>query len=74
MTHVVCLLWGFGLVPSEWLKTIFETADRIQAFWILNPSTQETETGRSLEFDARLIYRVNSKIAMAIHRNPVSRN
>jgi hypothetical protein len=39
-----------------------------------NPSTQEAEAGRSLEFEASLVYRVSSRTAKATHRNPVSKN
>jgi hypothetical protein len=39
-----------------------------QAF---NPSTQEAEAGRSLEFKASLDYRVSSRTAKATQRNPV---
>jgi hypothetical protein len=39
-----------------------------------NPSTQEAEAGRSLEFEASLVYRVGSRISRAIQRNPVSKN
>jgi hypothetical protein len=34
-----------------------------------NPSTQEAEAGRSLEFEATLVYRVNSRTARATQRN-----
>jgi hypothetical protein len=35
---------------------------------------QEAEAGRSLEFQATLIYRVSSRTARLIQRNPVSKN
>jgi hypothetical protein len=37
-----------------------------------NPHTQEAESGGS-EFKANLVYRVSSRIAKAIQRNPVSK-
>jgi hypothetical protein len=36
-----------------------------------NPSTQEAEAGGFLEFEASLVYRVSSRTARAIQRNPV---
>jgi hypothetical protein len=36
-----------------------------------NPSTREAEAG---EFEATLVYRVSSRTARAIQRNPVSTN
>jgi hypothetical protein len=39
-----------------------------------NPSTREAEAGGSLEFEASLVYRVSSRTARAIQRNPVSKN
>ena len=39
-----------------------------------NPSTWEAETGRFLKFGASLIYRVSSRTARAIQRNPVLKN
>jgi hypothetical protein len=39
-----------------------------------NPSTREAEAGGSLEFEASLVYRVSSRTAGAIQRNPVSKN
>ena len=40
-----------------------------------NPSTWEVEVeaGRSLEFEASLVYKVSSRIARLTQRNPVSR-
>jgi hypothetical protein len=38
-----------------------------------NFSTQEAEVGRSLEFKASLLYRVNSRTAKATQRNPFSK-
>jgi hypothetical protein len=38
---------------------------------IFNPSTQETELGRSLSWRPGLIYRVSSKTARDTQRNPV---
>jgi hypothetical protein len=40
---------------------------------IFHPSTQEAEAGRSLEFEASLVFRVSSRIVRAIQRNPVSK-
>ena len=37
-----------------------------------NPSTQETGAGR-FEFEASLVYRVSSRAARVIQRNPVSK-
>jgi hypothetical protein len=37
-----------------------------------NPSTWEVEEDRSLEFEASLVYKVNSRTARAMQRNPVS--
>jgi hypothetical protein len=41
-----------------------------------NPSTWEAEAGGFLssEFEASLVYRVSSRTARAIQRNPVSKN
>jgi hypothetical protein len=36
-----------------------------------NPSTLEAEADRSLEFEASLVYRVNSRIGKATQRNHV---
>jgi hypothetical protein len=38
------------------------------------PSTREAEAGECLEFEASLIYRVNSRTARATLRNPVWKN
>jgi hypothetical protein len=38
-----------------------------------NPGTWEAEAGGFLEFQASLVYRVSSRIAGAIQRNPVSK-
>jgi hypothetical protein len=43
-------------------------------FASFNPSTLEAETGKSLEFEDSLVYRVRSMIARATQRNPVSKN
>jgi hypothetical protein len=39
-----------------------------------NHSTQKAAAGRSLEFKASLVYRVNSRTARVTQRNPVSTN
>ena len=43
-----------------------------------NPSTREAEAeaeaGRSLEFEASLVYRVSSRTVKAVQRNSVSKN
>jgi hypothetical protein len=39
-----------------------------------NPSTQEAEAGRPLEFKANLVYKVSSKSAKVTQRNSVSEN
>jgi hypothetical protein len=38
-----------------------------------NPSTWEAESRQISEFDASLVYRVSSRTARAIQRNPVSK-
>ena len=38
-----------------------------------NPSTWEAEAGRISEFEASLVYKVSSRTARAIQRNPVSK-
>jgi hypothetical protein len=38
------------------------------------PSTQEAEAGWISEFEASLVYKVSSRTARAIQRNPVSKN
>jgi hypothetical protein len=38
-----------------------------------NPSTWEAEAGRFLSFEASLAYKVSSRTARAIQRNPVSK-
>jgi hypothetical protein len=40
----------------------------------LYPSAWETEAGESLESEASLVYRISSRTARAIQRNPVSKN
>jgi hypothetical protein len=37
----------------------------------IDPSTQEAEAGRSLEFEASLVYSVSSRMAKAIQRNSI---
>jgi hypothetical protein len=37
-----------------------------------NPSIQEAEASRSLEFEASLVFRATFKIARTTQRNPVS--
>jgi hypothetical protein len=39
-----------------------------------NPSTQEAEAGRFSEFEASPVYKVSSRTARAIQRNPVLKN
>jgi hypothetical protein len=39
-----------------------------------SPSTREAEAGGFLEFEASLVYKVSSRTARAIQRNPVSKN
>jgi hypothetical protein len=39
-----------------------------------NPSTQEAEAGGTLEFEASVVYKVSSRTARAIQKNPVSKN
>jgi hypothetical protein len=39
-----------------------------------SPSTWEAETGKISEFEASLVYKVSSRTARAIQRNPVSKN
>jgi hypothetical protein len=39
-----------------------------------NPSTWEAEGRQISEFEASLVYRVSSRTARAIQRNPVSKN
>ena len=38
-----------------------------------NPSTWEAETGGFFELEASLVYKVSSRIARTIQRNPVSK-
>jgi hypothetical protein len=38
-----------------------------------NPSIQEAEAGKFIEFEASLVYRVSSRTARATQRNPVSK-
>jgi hypothetical protein len=38
-----------------------------------NPSTREAEAGGFLKFEASLVYRVSSRTARAMQRNPVSK-
>jgi hypothetical protein len=45
---------------------------RVEVALAFNPSTREAETGRSLEFEASLVYRQSSRTARATQRNPVS--
>jgi hypothetical protein len=39
-----------------------------------NSCTQKAGTGRSLEFEASLIYKMSFRTAMATQRNPVLKN
>jgi hypothetical protein len=39
-----------------------------------NPSTWEAKAGRISEFKASLVYKVSSRTARDIQRNPVSKN
>jgi hypothetical protein len=39
-----------------------------------DPSTREADAGGFLEFEASLNYKVSSRTARAIQRNPVSKN
>jgi hypothetical protein len=39
-----------------------------------NPSTPEAEAGWTSEFEASLVYKVSSRTARAIQRNPVLEN
>jgi hypothetical protein len=39
-----------------------------------NPSTWEAEAGEISEFEASLVYRMSSRTARAIQKNPVSKN
>jgi hypothetical protein len=42
---------------------------------VFNPSTWEAEAGRWIsEFEASLVYRVSSRTARAIQRNPISKD
>jgi hypothetical protein len=38
---------------------------------VFNPSIQEAEAGKISEFEASLVYKVSSRTARAIQRNPV---
>jgi hypothetical protein len=38
-----------------------------------NPSTREAEAGNISEFEASLVYKVSSRTARAIQKNPVSK-
>lgn len=42
--------------------------------YVFNPNTWKTDAGRSLEFKARLVYRVNYRTARAAQRNRVSKS
>jgi hypothetical protein len=54
----------------KWLRVVTEPGMVVHAF---NPSTWEAEAEIS-EFVASLVYKVSSRIARAIQRNPVSKN
>jgi hypothetical protein len=41
---------------------------------VFNPSTQEAEVGGISEFEASVVYRVSSRTARAIQRNPEKKN
>jgi hypothetical protein len=51
-------------------KTQMSQAVVVHAF---NPSTREAEAGGISEFEASLVYKVSSRRARAIQRNPVSK-
>ena len=40
-------------------------------FDVFNPGTQDAEAGRISEFEASLVYRVDSRAAREMRRNPV---
>jgi hypothetical protein len=56
-----------NLLHHAWL--IYSRAVVVHAF---NPSTWEAEAGGSLSLRPSLVYKVSSRIARAIQRNPVS--
>jgi hypothetical protein len=42
--------------------------------YAFNPSTWEAEAGGYVEFEASLVYRMSSRTAWVMQRNPVSKN
>ena len=55
-------------------KTASKWDDKPSSGGYFNPSTQEAETGGSLEFEASLVYTVSTRIARATQRNQISEN
>jgi hypothetical protein len=60
------------------LHIIINKSLRKKIIWVLvvhtlNASTGEAEAGRSLYFNASLVYKVSSRIAWVTQRNPVSK-
>jgi hypothetical protein len=53
------------------LPAAFKTIQPAIVAYSFNPSTQEAEAS---EFEVSLVYRVSSKTARAIQRNPVLKN
>jgi hypothetical protein len=60
--------WGSKRGNNNGLETITRIGMVAHAF---NPSTREAEAGKISEFEASLVYRVSSRTARAIPRNPV---
>lgn len=70
---------GTYFIPAD--LTMSELKDSIEAHgcWVVmahafNPRAQEAETGGSLEFEANLVYRPNSRTAKTSQRNFVLKN
>jgi hypothetical protein len=62
------MVYGHGTLNMPDLEAKQSQAVMAHAF---NPSTQGSETGRSLEFKANMIYRGSSRTARATQRNPI---
>jgi hypothetical protein len=65
-----------GSVPSTDKRNLVALEDRIKPGVVahaFNPSTREAEAGGFLSSKASLVYKVSSRTAKAIQRNPVSK-
>jgi hypothetical protein len=77
------LRWGSQVAQNEFFNIAIVTSEKTIVVYHIEksalsvvmhtftPSTEETEAGRPLEFEASLVYKMSSGTARATHRNPV---